>query len=283
MERVIIKDEYLVPAKDGNYMSVRYIVLKGTNEEIGFGLAGIAKNEYGVQLSRYADAVYARARMEYFERNWPGMRERIKGVSRAFGVDMYHDIYDTSELIYNVPPEGMACSAIFFPGSITDTGHPMLVRNYDYYKLTFSEVAHKSPHTGEHHINDRSVVIEMHPTDGGYATLSVSGMNLLNPFLDVINEKGLFITGLVDPDAPTSSGAALSGGFATGLSICQLSQMVASKCTTVAEAKKELLVHRLLKSFKGLHWLIADAQGNATVFEVDNNTDGIRIQRLQVR
>ncbi len=267
---LLLKDDYLVPPKEDDYMSVRHLVLEGTNEEIGFKLAEIAQSDYQTQLSKYADMCHSRTRMEYFRRNWPEMEKRVIGVAKAFGLDPYDTIYDASDLPYD--NYGIGCSAVFFPPSLTLDEHPMLVRNYDWYILTPSEWMHHTPQLGEHRFSDRSFVMAVKPTDGGYATLSVGCNNLLNPFLDVMNEKGLFIAALADPEAPASRSAGFTGGCMTGLSICQLPQMLATKCATVAEAKKELLVQRFSVAPLGFHWLIADAAGNATIFEVNPTT-----------
>ncbi len=251
-------------------MSVRHLVLSGTNEEIGFTLAEIAQSDYQSQLLKYADIHHSRARMRYFNRSWPEMEKRALGVAKAFGLEAYNTIYDTSDLPYD--SYGVGCSAVFFPPSTTSDGHPILARNYDWYIVTPSEWQHLKPQPGEHRFNDRSFVMEVRPTDGGYATLSVSGNNLLNPFLEVMNEKGLFITALADPDAPVAKDIKFSGEHMTGLSICQLPQMLAMKCATVGEAKMELLTHRFSMASLGLHWLIADMSGNATIFEINPET-----------
>lgn len=266
---ILIKDNYLLfPGEDYN-MSYRHIVIKGINEEIGSILSTMPKDQCETRFTQYKDVVYPRLRLEYFNHNWVGMATRMKGLCKVFGENVHNTVYDASEPICDIPlgDGDIECYAIFFPVSITETG-PLLIRNHDRFKITFSEIQNKTLQPGEHRLNERSMIIETHPTDGGYPTVALGGMNLLNPFLDVMNKKGLFITALVDPDTPVLKGENISGGSTTGLSIFQLPLMLAAKCATVNEAKKELLMQHL-EVKKGLHWLIADAQENATVFEID--------------
>ena len=55
--------------------------MAGSNEEIGFDLGTLAKNEYGAKLGVYDEPVYALARREYMARHWPAMLERSKGIA----------------------------------------------------------------------------------------------------------------------------------------------------------------------------------------------------------
>ncbi|MFA5867142.1 MAG: hypothetical protein WC891_04145 [Actinomycetota bacterium] len=41
---VVLKNEVILPKSGDNYMEVRHISVKGTNEEIGEALAGIVRN-----------------------------------------------------------------------------------------------------------------------------------------------------------------------------------------------------------------------------------------------
>ena len=64
-----------------NYTEVRHIVLKGTNEQIGKALGGIAQEDYNAKPGRFVDPVYARARLIYMQNNYPAFYERMKGVA----------------------------------------------------------------------------------------------------------------------------------------------------------------------------------------------------------
>lgn len=82
----ILKNEPIYPFKEDDYTKSRHIIVEGTNEEIGFALGTLAKNEYDTKLGVYDDAIYAEARREYLTQNYPVMLERSQGVLRAFGL-----------------------------------------------------------------------------------------------------------------------------------------------------------------------------------------------------
>ena len=49
----ILKNEPVYNFKDGDYCKPHHIIVKGSWKEIGFDLATIGKNEYGVKLLPY--------------------------------------------------------------------------------------------------------------------------------------------------------------------------------------------------------------------------------------
>ena len=266
---MIERDEQILPVSDEDYLSLRHFVVTGTDYEIGRNLAELGRSDYGVTLQRYLDPVYARARADYFEALWPAMADRMRGVADGFGVDVYTTDLDPSCLKYDLG--GSGCSAVFIPPSLSANGHPMVGRNYDYYACTFSELVGRSPRPGELPSNKRSYALEVRPDDG-HAFLGLSGADLLNPWLDGINDTGLFITALDDPDAPGSPLITWGGGRDSGLSQAQAPSLLLQTCATVDDAKLALLRHRIFAPTSGLHFLIADAQGAATVFEIDHDT-----------
>ena len=60
----ILKNEPIYPFKEGDYTKPCHIIVEGTNEEIGFALGTLARNEYGTKLGVYDDMIYAKARWE---------------------------------------------------------------------------------------------------------------------------------------------------------------------------------------------------------------------------
>lgn len=58
----------------------------------------------------------------------------------------------------------------------------------------------------------------------------------------------------------------------SGISILQLFGLLLDRCATVEEAKKEILSNHLMQVVLTAHILIADATGNATVFEIDQDS-----------
>lgn len=72
----ILKNGPLFPFEDGNYSKPHHIIVSGSDEEIGYNLASLAKEKYQCELLKYDDPVYGEARREFFRRNWPAMYER---------------------------------------------------------------------------------------------------------------------------------------------------------------------------------------------------------------
>jgi len=265
---MITKDAYLLPPQAGNYLSVRHLRLKGSNREIGKNLAELAKKEWGVTLSEYVDAAYAKGRLKYYERNWKTQHDRMLGVADAYGVDANNTNLDLSSLAYY--NTGSGCSAIYIPPSLSATGEALLGRNYDWYIVPIGLIMGFKNGENSVRFNSQNQLTEIHPEEG-YATIQLSSHDLMNPWLDGFNEHGLFVTVLNDPGAPATP-VPHSGGVSSGLSMFQVVGLLTSKCRTVEEAKTELLQHHIYNSISGLHYLIADAHGHATVFEIDGKT-----------
>jgi hypothetical protein len=261
--------EQVLPLSDEDYISLRHFVVSGSDHEIGRDLGQLGRSDYDVVLQQYDDPVYARARSDYFEALWPAMAERMRGVADAFDVDADTTDLDLSCLKYDAG--GSGCSAVFIPPSLSADGHAMVGRNYDYFACTTSELSGHDPKPGELPFNKRSYALEMR-AENSHAFLGLAGLDLLNPWLDGINDAGLFITVLMDPSAPASHLIHWGGGRDSGLSQVQMPALLMQTCATVADAKRALLHHRIFAPGAGLHTLIADAEGAATVFEVDHDT-----------
>jgi len=58
---------------------------------------------------------------------------------------------------------------------------------------------------GEYNCWARSLVLEKRPTNGGYRTILVGGMEMLNPYTDGMNEKGLFVPLWSKPNGASSA------------------------------------------------------------------------------
>ncbi|WP_308572243.1 hypothetical protein [uncultured Methanobacterium sp.] len=136
-----MKNEILIPKGKDDYMEVRTIATKGTNFEIGKDLAEIGIKDYDVKLEKYDDPAYKKARQLYMEKNFPTLYERSRGVAEAFNLDPDNNDYDTTALHYDVPT--IACSAIYFPASVTENNHPCVCRVLDWYKASMIEMKMK--------------------------------------------------------------------------------------------------------------------------------------------
>jgi hypothetical protein len=158
------------------------------------------------------------------------------------------------------------------PHEKTDTGAPFVSRNAEMVKMIlFDEMFGKKPPAGAQMCFSRCIVVEKRPT-GGYRSIVHGGHDLLNPFCDVINEKGLFVSSFHDPSTYGVEGAPTSGYVWSGLSLIQLMNQVMDQCATVEEAKRLILRSHLWQSLFVVHLLMADAEGNATVFEIDGTS-----------
>jgi hypothetical protein len=242
----ILKNEPLFSFKEGNYAKPHHIIVSGSDEEIGYELASLAKEKYDCTLEKYDDPIYGEARREFFKRNWPEMNERSKGIRRAFGLAEDDNIHDTCSLPYDVYDcvrgqtlEFGACSGLVLPIEKSDTSKGVYTaRNHDLFPLpAWSTLLGKTPPEGAYGCEERANVIEFHP-DKGYRNILVGGHDLLTPFIDGINEKGLYFTTFADPNGVGEGAAAMAGGRANGLSDVQLGAYLLSNCATVEEAKK---------------------------------------------
>lgn len=274
----IKKNEPVFTFKEGDYSKPRNIIVEGTNEEIGFDLATLAKNEYGCKLGTYDEPVYAEARKEYLGNHWPNMLERSKGVLKAFGLpenDVVHDAtalpYDWYDVMRGASLEGNTCSAAVLPIEKSDNG-VFVSRNFDLMAMVlWSEVFGKKAPEGAYKGWERGVVIETRP-DKGYKTILIGGQELLSPYIDGINEKGLYISLFHDPAGVGDEAGAPSGLAMSGVSMVQAVGMLMDSCATVEEAKKKILNNRIMHMIMCAHMIIADASGNATIFEIENHS-----------
>ncbi|EIM96354.1 choloylglycine hydrolase [Paraburkholderia hospita] len=261
-------DTFLLPPTSQNYLALRRLRVSGSHADIGRALATIARSDYGVTLAHYRDRIYGTSRLDYFKKNWPAGYERSLGVAAAYGIEPYSGEFDTSALPFDF--SGAGCSVVFIPSALSANRKPLVGRNYDWYTVTASELHGRPVRPGEFPCSSRSQVTELRP-HGAPATLHISAVDLLNPWIDGMNEEGLLVTVLSDPTAP-AAGVPMAGGRAAGVSQFQLPLLLLQQCVCVDEAKRLILQQRIFSPTRGLHFLIADADGRATVFEIDGTT-----------
>jgi len=274
----ILKNEPLFPFTEGNYAKPNHIIIAGSDEEIGYELASLAKEKYDCTLEKYDEPIYGEARREFFKRNWPAMNERAKGISRTYGLSEDDNEYDTTALPYDVYDSirgGQAlsfatCSGLVLPIEKSDTHKGVYIaRNNDLWPLpVWSVILGKTPPEGAYGAYQRANVIESHP-DKGYKNILIGSHDLLTPFGDGINEKGLYFSTFADPNGVGEVASPMAGGKINGLSYAQLGAYLLSNCATVEDAKKAILTTRVIQVGMCIHMLIADRDGNATVFEID--------------
>lgn len=267
----IVTNKVIVEKKPDTYMEVRYIVLRGTNEEIGEAIATIGKEWLDIKLSRYSAPMYAKARRHYMKLNYPILYERMKGVAKAFGIPFDGNIYDTSAMPYDMGP--LACSSLYFPPDSTTSGHALMARNNDFYTTTARELMGQKPVAGEYKLYSQNFVMEVYP-DKGYPSLMVGTFDLLNA-VDGMNSKGLVVEMLADQQGARSNDP-FGGGTRTGLMVLQVVRLLLDTCATAEEAKIKILSNEFtFSAFEATHLQVGDRFGNAFIVEISGKDRSI--------
>lgn len=258
-------DHHVVAGGPGDFMTVTQLVAQGSEVEIGRALAEAAVRTYGWRPVP-ADPEVARARRRWFARNWPQHHARMRGAATVLGVDPDSDEVYLDGL--TGVPNGSACSATSCPPSMTKDAGALLGRNYDFF-VTSAEALFamlggaQVEHDDQPPMASRPYVVTSRPDDG-YATTIVT-MNELDGCMEGVNEHGLAVALLI-ADAETAA-PPLTTGPQVGLSSVQLPRFVLDTCATAAEARAALLDAKQYDLGTPLHYLIADASGDAFVWE----------------
>ena len=246
---VILKNEVLQNRDNANYTELRHIILKGTNEQIGKALGEIARKDYNVSLYPYADPIYAKARLDYMQKNYPAFYERMKGVAEAYNVSLNSTDLDLSALIYDVKfPD---CSMVYFPPSVTSNGHAMACRNIDFYKVPYDILVGKTNISSQPDILSRTFVLETYP-DGGYSSLVLGAVDLMGFSVHGFNSQGLAFDLHVDNYGPANPNFQLVGDRNSGISILNVGRMILDNCKSIDEAKMALLNNKIYFFHNGL-------------------------------
>ncbi|RZQ63816.1 C45 family autoproteolytic acyltransferase/hydolase [Amycolatopsis suaedae] len=247
----------------GDFMTVTHLTVRGSQTEIGRVLAEHARDSYGWQ-PRPAEPVLAGARRRWFERNWPQHHARLLGVAAATGTRPDSAHLDGLGGI----PAGSGCSATAYPPSATDEGNTLLGRNYDFFTTSMSALVASmtgapQPATPEPPVSSRPYVLTTVPDDGPASTLIT--MNELDGAMEGVNEHGLAVALLIaDGENATPPGDTTPQ---VGLSSVQLPRFLLDTCATAEEAERALLDAKQYDHGMPLHYLVADAHGDAFVWE----------------
>lgn len=255
-----VPERIVAGGRDGDFLTVRHVVLAGSDRQIGRGLAALARRVHGGSAyPRPARSpVVQRARRSWFERHYPALAERIRGVAEEYGVDPARDDIDPGMLgTYRLPA---GCSAVFHPRGGSDG--PLLGRNFDFPTTCYTELVGLPPLAGERPLAADPWVVELYP-DRGHASLTVGIMDVLGA-MDGINSAGLAVVLLADDESPRLEA---SGSGQVGLSEQQVVRFLLDSCATVEEAQQALLTAKHYYLFVPCHFLVADAAGRAFVWE----------------
>lgn len=251
-----------------DFMLVRHLTVRGDQREIGRALAEEVRTRHG-WTPRPADRRVSRARRTWFEQHWPQQHARMAGIATALGVhqdDRYVDMLSGL-------PEGSGCSATWSPPPANAEGHGLFGRNYDFFTLGVRQLGAQFNGDGDAPADEppmcsRPYLITTVPEDGPANT--VLTMNSLDGCMEGINEHGLAVALLIAdvqhaaPPGPTSP--------QVGLDSVQLPRFLLDTCADVEQAKQALLGAKHYDYGTPLHYLIADAAGDAFVWE--RGTDG---------
>jgi hypothetical protein len=257
-----VRQERVVAGGPKDFLEVRHVVLKGSNEAIGHALADVARERFSVKAAPSADRLRTRAQRRYLEKNYPIFLDRMRGVAAAFGKPLDDDAWDFSGLPYLLfPPPG--CSVVYYPPGVTAGGHGVVSRNYDF---TTGTIMGTQPAPGQLPATARPYVIEMHP-ERGHASLAVCSYDLLGGVLDGINSEGLTVALLADDEIISKFGREPVPEGTVGLYELQTLRLLLDTCATAEEAKEALLTTKQYYSFVPVHYLVADRHGKAFVWE----------------
>jgi hypothetical protein len=256
-----IKSDSVIAGGKGDFMEVRHVVLKGSNEAIGKALAEIARDRHGVKPMASSDGLRTRAQRRYFEKNAPLLLDRMRGVAAAYGKRVDDDRWNFSWLDYGHFTGG--CSVIYCPPDVMADGRGLVSRDYDF---STGRIGGKRLGPGEHASTSRPYVVEMYP-DRGYASLAVCSYDLLSGVLDGINSEGLTVALLADDELSRRFRMEPAGWGAVGLGVVQVPRVLLDTCASVDEAKEALLTNKQYYEVGQVHYLVADRHGKAFVWE----------------
>jgi hypothetical protein len=256
-----VQQDRVIAGSPSDFMEVRHLVLRGSNEAIGRALAAIARERFHTQPLPSHGSLRTRAQRRYIERNYPILFERMRGVAAAYGRRLDDDTCNFSWLDYARLQAG--CSVMYLPPGMTAAGTGILSRDYDFSTGTLQGT---TPPPGQLAATARPYVLEMHP-DRGYASLAVCSYDLLSGVLDGINSQGLTVALLADDELMGRYGVEPAGDTAVGLGVLQVLRLLLDMCADVEEAKEALLLTKQYYEFIPAHYIIADRHGNAFVWE----------------
>jgi hypothetical protein len=255
-----MKNMTQVAGSKDDFQLVRRLTLSGSHFEIGRALTEEARRLGWAPVP--GRPAVNRARRTWFERHWPQHHARMDGAAAVLGLDPDQDELALDGL--NFIPEGSGCSALWIPPSASADGHGRVGRNYDFFPGTASEIMGTAPRPNELPMAARPYVITTVP-DEGLATTVIT-MNDLDGCMDGINSAGLAVMLLIaDFENATPPEGATSPQV--GLASVQLPRFLVDTCETVEQAKQALLGAKHYDYGTALHYLVADAHGQAFVWE----------------
>jgi hypothetical protein len=193
----------------------------------------------------------------------------MEGIATAFGIELLDDAETAADL--PATPFVAGCSALWCPPSTSSDGHPRLGRNFDFLTGSALEAAGLPPQPGQPPMMSRPYILESYPDDG-HASIVVSACDLSGCF-DGCNDAGLAVALFADDESTTLRP---THQVQAGVNELQLPRFLLDTCTTVEEAIEACYQTKQYDYFITCHYLIADAHGDAFVWERDtHNTEHV--------
>lgn len=255
-----------VAGDNNTFMRVDHLTLTGSQRDIGRALAREARAGYGWTPEPVRSKAVSAGRRAWFREHWPQQYERMLGAADIIGIDIEADNVHLDGL--TGVPQGSGCSAIWSPPASTVEGQGFVGRNYDFFTTSEKQLwalmsGNDAGEDSTPAMSSRPYVVTCRPEDGESHTFIT--MNNLSGAMEGVNESGL-AGALLIADAEGTQPLE-DAGPQVGLAGDQVLRFVLETCSNVDEAQVALLGAKQYDAGAPLHFLIADAQGQAFVWE----------------
>lgn len=234
------------------YSKASHIVIKGSNEEIGYQIGKLAI-KHGIKPLSSEKHNISRYQNEYMRREYPIHFDRMRGYSSAFNLNI--DNYDYDFSIFGTPIGGKTCSAVYYPPADTTIGKGVISRNLDFCLYDDPDSPFK-----------KIYILELHP-EIGYSSVSCLCMETFGQSLEGINSEGLSVVHLADGETAELFPDGCRGHSGIGFNEFLPIQLLLDTCADVKEAKEALLRNRHYYFNVPVHFLIADRHGESFIWE----------------
>lgn len=252
------------------FLTLRHLVLRGTQRAIGARLLQLARDRHGWRMPSPADGAALAERHAWFEAHAPAFLERARGVADALGITLAESSYDLTALPYGSHDASRSgCTVIWYPPARTAFGTGVLSRNYDF---STGDLRGQPPAAGEQPVTASPYLLELHP-ESGYATLAMCSYDLLGGVIDGMNSEGLTVALLADDEVVQRFGLRPAPATAPGLGVLQVGRHLLETCADVEEAKVALREAELYYRAIPCHYVVADRFGRSFLWENDVNME----------
>lgn len=259
-------NETVIAGGPEDYLEARHVSLRGTNREIGYAIASIARDVFDASPLYSPDPTVAAAIHAYFREHYPIHGERLLGAADAYGIPEGDPLANFVGLPFLIPLSG--CSAASVAPGRTENGHAMLSKHMDFSRAFGGRTATGGADVSSKDLPtaSRPYFFEIHP-DEGYASMYTCQYDLLTGVHDGVNSEGLGVALLADDEtiARYPNDQPLTVGV--GMYAPMLLRFLLDTCANVAEAKAALLRTKQYPFMLPSHMIISDRHGDSFVWE----------------